>query len=117
MPDYTPNWLGYRRIRNGLVLFVFTSVPLLFFLLLLMSLRLGHPWFWNALAEILNLLWTVAFVVLYLRLRRWPCPRCGKRFYSHCERRGLWLLTNRCWHCNLGKFSSGNAEDVVQSEG
>jgi hypothetical protein len=116
MIDYTANWLEYRRLRNELVLFVLTSAPL-FFLLVLMSVRRDHAWFWNGLAEILNLLWTVALVIIYLRLRRWRCPRCGKRFYSHCERRGLWLLTNHCWHCELIKYSDGTVQDLAESRG
>ena len=115
MVNYAPNWLVYRRLRNELVLFCFTSAPL-FFLSILMTVRRDRPWFWNGLAEILSLLWYVGLLILYLRLRRWPCPRCGKRFYSHCERRGLWLLTNHCWHCDLRKYSDGSADGLAESQ-
>jgi hypothetical protein len=115
MVDYAADWLRYKRLRNELVVFVFTSVPLLL-VSIMMSVRRDHPWFWNGLAEILNLLWTIALVIIYLRLRRWPCPRCSKRFYSHCERGGLWLLTNHCWHCDLPKYSGGSAQDPSESQ-
>ena len=116
MVNYTPNWLEYRHLRNELLLMLFASVPL-FVLSVLMSVRSDHRLFWGILVELLNAAWTAAVIFMYVRLRRWPCPRCGNRFYSHCERRGLWLFTKHCWHCELKKYSDGSAQDLAESRG
>src|SRR5690242_2009372 len=112
MDDYAPAWLEYKRARNEIALLFFLCVPLSA-VSTLMSIRPDHQWLWQALGPLLSLLWFVAFVMMYVRLRRWPCPRCGKRFFSHCERRGIWLSSKRCWHCDLPKYSSGRAEGFV----
>ena len=115
MADYTLQWLEYKRLRKELVLFLLTAVPL-FFLLALMSVRPDHYLFWAVFGQILNVAWLVGLVIMYLRLRTWPCPRCGQHFYSHCERQGLWLLTKHCWHCQLQKFCNENTEDLAASD-
>ena len=41
-----------------------------------------------------------AVLVGRLRIARWPCPRCGRRFFG-----GFWFdLAFKCPHCRLQKW-------------
>ena len=108
MSDYSQAWLRYRRTRNQMLFVYLASGPVYFGLLFLMPVR----WLVNEsiglaiVSLILNACTAVVFVVMYLRVRNWPCPRCGKPFYSYSERRGLGLFTRHCGHCGLLKYSS-----------
>jgi hypothetical protein len=60
----------------------------------------------------------VAGLVLYaitsIRLRSFPCPRCGRPFFQAGRRRSL--FARRCLHCGLPKWASMEAESTHQAE-
>jgi hypothetical protein len=54
-------------------------------------------------ARVLGFSWVFAFAVASVRATRFPCPRCGKRFFV-----GQWHnpLASKCMHCGLPKYQS-----------
>jgi hypothetical protein len=108
MSDYAQEWLNYKRRRNQLLI-VWLGLPFVLLALMLVAptpMLLGTSWGWRLAQAIPDLLGMALSVVVYWRLRAWPCPRCGKRFFANSERRGLGILTRWCGECGLRKYSS-----------
>jgi len=104
MSDYTQDWLRYKRLRNQLLLVCFGLSPILFVLMVIISISGGPSWAASLASGMLNVCWLALLVFMYFRVRNWPCPRCGRRFYSYSERHGLWLFTRHCGYCDLPKY-------------
>jgi hypothetical protein len=51
------------------------------------------------------LLWGALNVFTAFRLRRFPCPRCGKNFYFGLFDRPRNVLGRRCANCGLQRYA------------
>src|SRR6266404_1848465 len=95
---YIREWTQYRKLRNQLVLVGYFLLAATLFIVLPVTR-------FDIVFRVMNFCWLVLLVVVVLRLRHWRCPRCGKRFFAHSERRGLSFLTKNCGSCRLPKYS------------
>jgi|ERR1035441_1744215 hypothetical protein len=92
-------WGGFRRVRNIVWLAFLGYVPIVAFIAFV-SVRLFStltPAFIAAFA------WMGFFLIAGNLFIRFPCPRCGKPFFSK------WWYYNsfarRCVHCGLKKYA------------
>jgi hypothetical protein len=114
MNDYTQQWTQYKRLRNRILLMLLISSPCYFALSIFVEIALIHSKVWvsAAINSILSAVMLAVYIWMYWSVRKWPCPRCGQRFYSYSERHGLGFFTKNCWHCGLAKYSNGEETEV-----
>ena len=112
MSDYNQAWLKYRRLRSCVLGSYLAVVVLAIWFRLFDSIpdRLfGYVVFLAILLVFLSL-------GMGVRLARWSCPRCGKRYFMKSWYlslvRPLWYeisFGRRCVHCGLPKYSNQHA--------
>jgi|SRR5713226_4283537 len=114
MNNYKLSWATYRRLRNQMLIVGFASAPLFIAVLLISPTQaiINDSWGWHLVWSAVSLCWFVLFLFLYLRLRNWPCPRCGKSFYSYSERHSIGPFTKHCGHCGLKKYSNEESTEA-----
>jgi hypothetical protein len=102
MGAYDEQWKRYRRLKLAFVLsnagFLAFAVPT--FLLA----KFGKPEWANFTFFGLGTAWFACYAVSYDCIRRFPCPRCGRRF-SSSWRKFLDFSGKQCLHCGLKRFS------------
>jgi len=96
--EYEIAWQGYRRRRNLFGIAFLSFVP---FAYLIDHLTLkSYGW----TIQLFAIIWMIVFLAAGIRMQHFPCPRCGKWFFS----RG-WtsnMIAERCIHCGLPKYSA-----------
>jgi hypothetical protein len=100
MDGYESGWRTLRHRRNQLLLAFIGYVPITFALAVLAD-KLFHSY---KLPFVFALSWMLLFAIASIWYSRFPCPRCGKPFFS------TWLYHNgfaRRWvHCKLPLYSA-----------
>jgi hypothetical protein len=105
MADYGKQWQEYKNLRNqvlampGLILVVLL-LGLVFKRLILSSLHLEI-----AAIVIFAGVFATLFVVA-LRVEKWRCPRCGRRYVSRWVGSGAVFFAQNCANCRLRKFAN-----------
>lgn len=98
-PHASP-WTDYRNYERRF-LWVFLGggvfVAVLTWLISLISTSL-----WVKMAPIMA--WAVAWVVLQIPLREFPCPRCKGSFFYHVVFGWYWPFARSCLQCGLRKW-------------
>lgn len=92
-------WSAYRKKRWVVVLVFLGFLPIGFPLAVALSRLSGS----GSAFYMVAFGWALALVVVYVRLAFFPCPRCGKAYFSR-----WWYynpLSGACVHCGLPKWS------------
>jgi hypothetical protein len=109
MDGYESGWRTLRRRRNQLLLAFIGYVPITSALAVLAD-KLFHSY---KLPFVFALSWMLLFAIASIRYSRFPCPRCGKPFFS------TWFYHNgfarRCVHCKLPLYSAKQQETGQQA--
>lgn len=97
--NYEDQLKDYRSRRNILWIVFATCVSGA------LALALSLQWLFDSEVPVSAVVaaWMIAFVVAGARMSWWPCPRCGRSFFST-----LWMqnpLATRCVHCGLPKWA------------
>jgi hypothetical protein len=97
--NFAAAWLELRRRRiyawGAIVLWLPTTILFSF---------LGQLLFGSTVLENpAGFLMFIVIVIAWYRRIHWPCPRCGRAFYSASW--GFWPFTRHCLHCSLRKGS------------
>jgi hypothetical protein len=75
----------------------------------------------SPLGIVLGLAWIVGAALTGWRFGLWPCPRCGRPFAitslkdwfgSMSGDQLRMLMTARCWHCGLPKWSPNDPDSL-----
>src|SRR5258708_25327319 len=103
MKDQKPGWSKHKRLRGQLFFLVAGYLPPAMIVLILSPPHAILSGSINYVFAFMNVCWLVAVCFVALRLRNWPCPRCGKRYSEHLD---LGILTPRCPHCELPQYSN-----------
>jgi hypothetical protein len=90
-------WQDYRRRVRGFVIAWLGGFASIAALLVALD-AFGAPE-WAPMA--LGLAWMAVFAWTSIRLQRFPCPRCGKPFFSTTF--SYWPFAQECRHCGLPK--------------
>lgn len=99
--DYSEAWKDYRARRFVFLAVSLSYLPSVVLISLLLSSLTGikSDYFPVALAGA----WMLAFLVTSVRMNIFPCPRCGKRFFTT-----RWIhnpFARHCLHCTLPKWA------------
>jgi|SRR5215510_7958206 len=65
--------------------------------------------------------WVVVVVMMFsnlMKLRYWPCPRCGKSLQGRGSALGNWVnpFTRKCIHCGLPKWIEDDPNPRLKHE-
>ena len=100
MDEYEVHWRDLKRRRNQL-LFAFIGYVPITFVFAVLAEKLFHS---DKPAFVFAISWMLLFAIAGVRHNLFPCPRCGKWFFS------IWLYHNgfarRCVHCKLPLYST-----------
>ncbi len=100
MVEYEVHWRDLKRRRNQLLFAFIGYVPITFAFAVLAE-KLFHS---DKPAFVFAISWMLLFAIAGVRHNLFPCPRCGKWFFS------IWLYHNgfarRCVHCKLPLYST-----------
>src|SRR5260370_42591282 len=105
MNDQTPGWSKHKRLRGQLFFLVAGYLRTAMIVLILSRPHAILSGSINYVFAFMNVCWLVAVCFVALRLRNWPCPRCGKRYSEQLD---LGILTRRCAPCELPKSSNSS---------
>jgi hypothetical protein len=103
MDEYEVHGRESKRRRNQ-AWFAFIGYVPITFAFALLTPKLFHA---EKPVLVFVILWMMFFAIAGVRYSIFPCPRCGKSFFS------TWLyhFTRRCVHCKLPLYSA--KEDVT----
>jgi hypothetical protein len=107
VPAYQSSWQEYRCLRkNARYSLIAVGIS---FVALMVVMATAESHFSGTAQTALSVGFLIAWVALMFiggyhdwRLRRWPCPRCGRAF------RGFWALPwmpKRCVYCGLPRWT------------
>jgi len=99
--DYDAAWRNYRSRRNQFLFLLLGLLPVLTFVgYVTRSLHALWPF-----TSIVGASWLVLLIIARSRLSEWPCPRCGKPFFTRAWFSFSDPFVRRCFHCGLPKYS------------
>ena len=107
--SYHEQWQAYRvRKRNLVLLLIAQFIGLIPFLILVAFI--DHKLFaGTSMVMPAALVWGVWYISTAFRLRRFPCPRCGKNFlgneFDWYRNPRAYLFGRECFYCGLRKFA------------
>jgi hypothetical protein len=105
MADYGKQWQEYKNLRNQAL-----AVPGLILVALLLGLvfkRLISSSLYLEIAAIVVVAGLFAVVLIVaLRVEKWRCPHCGRRYVSRWVGSGAVFFAQNCVNCRLAKFAN-----------
>ena len=99
---YYPAWRIYRRRRRAFWLTTLAILPLVI-LGSVALLPISYLFDSEKLIMAAPIAVMGGWFLLYQRIVWWPCPRCGKPFFTTWFRH--WPFAGQCLHCGLGKYA------------
>jgi predicted RNA-binding Zn-ribbon protein involved in translation (DUF1610 family) len=105
MADYQKQWQAYKKLRNQVL-----AAPVLVLMVILVGLILKR-WILDSLTlQIVCIfigggLFATVFAIA-IRVEKWRCPRCGKRFVSFWASSAMVFNADKCANCGLAKFAN-----------
>jgi ribosomal protein S27AE len=96
MSDYAQNWKSFDRLRYAWLAVIFIFAPIV-----------AIPLTMSLLDSLFFALWAAALTYVSVKLKQWPCPRCGQALASEgpYSESGLrsWMrfYPKRCGNCGL----------------
>lgn len=96
MVEYAPQWAHYRRLVVYWVAIFASYVPVV----LCIGVFLKRVFHTEALVPYVAIFWACLWVIFFLRICTFRCPRCGEYFIGEWWY-GNFSMRRRCFHCGL----------------
>jgi hypothetical protein len=106
MADYSKQWQEYKNLRNQVLVMPGLILVVLLLGLVLKRLILSSLYLEIAAIVIGAGIFAILFVVA-LRVEKWRCPRCGRRYVSQWVSSVAVFFAQCCANCHLRKFTNG----------
>jgi predicted RNA-binding Zn-ribbon protein involved in translation (DUF1610 family) len=109
MADYGKQWQEYKSLRNQVL-----AVPGLILVVLLLGLLfrrlISNSLHLEIAAIIVGAVLFATLFVVALRVEKWRCPRCGRRYVSRWVGSMAVFFAQNCVNCGLAKFANDSGQ-------
>jgi len=102
---YRSQWQAYRNRRNLIAVILVAEFLSFFPFWILVATIERHFFSPNKLFFPAAFLFGAVYLFTGSRLRRWPCPRCGKNFLGTMLATSETVLGRTCAHCGLPRYA------------
>jgi uncharacterized membrane protein len=105
MADYSKQWEEYKNLRNQVLVMPGLILVVLLLGLVFKLLILGSLYLEIVAIVIVAGLFAILFVAA-LRVEKWRCPPCKRRYVSQWVGSGTVFFAQNCANCRLSKFAN-----------
>ena len=102
--QYHSQWQAFRKHRNKIALLLAAEFLAFLPFVALVATVERHLFSTGKVAFPAALLWGALYAFTGLRLRTFPCPRCGKNFFGGVFGTGN-VFGRSCANCGLGRYA------------
>jgi DNA-directed RNA polymerase subunit RPC12/RpoP len=99
MSSYLQEWQNCKTLTNQFILAFVVQISIVIACIYFGAAARRNLEIWLAL----ELCWAAIFVLTAIRLQRFECPRCGKRYFVGPRYHNV--FARHCLNCGLQKYS------------